>query len=154
MGRVRYRTIKSRLLRAAKKNSVGTSNCVSVCLSKCVCACPYLQWRSLVARVHKAQSVPDHTHFDLFVNRTGNVFENSWCHLPQTERCITASPLRIPVKTRWSLWWDSLLPPVRVLFSYWGWSWPLVILVSGSSSEECRTLISETQTQRIHVCYW
>lgn len=34
-----------------------------------------------MARVHKAQSVPDHAHFDLFVNRTGDVFKNSWCHL-------------------------------------------------------------------------
>lgn len=34
-----------------------------------------------MAGVHQSQGVPDHTHFDLFVNRTGDVFKNSRRHL-------------------------------------------------------------------------
>ena len=50
---------------------------VDVCVFVCMC----LHGGFLVTGVHQSQGVPDHTHFNLFVNRTGDVFKNSRCHL-------------------------------------------------------------------------
>lgn len=68
----------------------------------------YLHWRFLVARVYKAQSVPDHSHFDLFVHWTRNILKNSWCHLEQTQTHITAQWIIMITIVRYCWSWHSL----------------------------------------------
>lgn len=74
---VRYHTTSS----YQNKSGEMSATEVEFYFKLCVCVCVYLHWRFLVTRVHKAQGVSDHTHFNLFVDWTGNVLENSWRYL-------------------------------------------------------------------------